>query len=296
MRCRSRRIGFTEGHAITLRASRGPQQSEPLPFATRFVDLGMDLGVARTAMARQRHLTRAPIIEAIVDVRASLPAGIEVSRLESVKEAIQADLPVAETLRDVAWTPRGDAATASRPDGDESVRGFILRSEDGRRVAQFRRDGFAYHRLGPYPGWQPVVSEARRLLSAYLERVPEASMIRVSVRFVNRMDLRADERRLSARFAGLPAVPRGAPRELVDYVQRMVTRDARTGIVAIVQQMIERSVPSDAGALIFDVETCLERQAGFAIAEVERVLEQLRRVKNRIFFAFITDRTAKEYQ
>lgn len=248
-------------------------------------------------MARQRHLTRSPITEAIVDVRASVPDDSDLSRLEAVKEAMKGELPLAETMRDLDWSSRRDSKSPeSSGEAAARPRGFILRSEDGTRVAKIRPDGFALIRLAPYPGWKPVFADARKLLAVYFGAASATRVLRVAIRFVNRMLLANDARPLSARFAGLPAVPKGSPRELVDYTQRMVTRDSRRGTVASVQQTIERSELSRAEAMILDVEAYVERRSGLSIAEVERRLEELRRVKNRIFFSFISERTAREYE
>ncbi len=75
-----------------------------------------------------------------------------------------------------------------------------------------------------------------------------------------------------------------------------MTRDEKSGMVAIVAHSIERPTRSGHGALLLDIHALMENGAGFERNTVDTRLDVLRRVKNRIFFSFITERTAKEYE
>ena len=248
-------------------------------------------------MARQRHLKRAPITEALVDIRAAMPADVEASALDTVRALLKADLPIAETQRGVYWQFRVESGQPTSPQtADLGVRGVVLRSEDGKRVAQFRLDGFTFNQLAPYPGWAQVIADARRYFDVYVKRVNPARMTRVAVRFINRMPSPSDVRRLRSRFLGVPEIPRGSPRDLVSYVQRTVTRDRRTGATVIVAQMLEAPDASGASVLVLDIDSYVERDSGFDRDEIMRHLDQLRRIKNQVFFSFITERTAKEFE
>lgn len=248
-------------------------------------------------MARPRHLSRAPITEMLVDVRATLPPGFDPAAFETARDALKDDLPATESEPIASWQGRVAPGNASSAPPDESgVRGVLCRSEDRKRVVQFRTDGFTFNQLAPYPGWKRVRADSRKFLDVYLELARPVRLTRLAIRFVNRMALPADSRRLTTRFNGIPAVPSGSPRELVHYVQRTVTRDEKSGTVAIVAHSIERPTTSERGALLLDVHVFMESDAGFAQDTVDPRLDELRRVKNRIFFSFITERTAKEYE
>jgi uncharacterized protein (TIGR04255 family) len=268
-----------------------------LPSRASVVDHCMNLGATRTAMARQRHLKRAPITEALVDIRATPPPDFDVATFDSARELLKAELPIAETQRGVHWQLRAESGQPVAPQAaDVGVRGVVLRSEDGRRVAQFRLDGFTFNQLAPYPGWAQVIADARRYFDVYVERINPALMTRVAVRFINRMPSPPDVRRLRSRFLGVPEIPRGTPRDLVSYVQRTVTRDRKTGATVIVAQMLEAPDASGASALVLDIDSFVERDAGFDRDGIMRHLDLLRRIKNQVFFSFITERTAKEFE
>jgi uncharacterized protein (TIGR04255 family) len=233
----------------------------------------------------------------LVDVRATLPPGFDPAAFEKARDALRDELSAAESEPIASAPGRIAPGNPDSPPTDAfGVRGVLFRSEDRKRVAQFRTDGFTFNQLAPYPGWKAARADAIRFLDVYLDLAMPLRLTRIAIRFINRMELPANLRRLATRFVGIPEVPSGSPRELVHYVQRTVTRDEKSGMVAIVAQSIERPTRSGHGALLLDIHAFMESGAGFERSTIDSRLDELRRVKNRIFFSFITERTAKEYE
>src|ERR1700680_4204737 len=101
-------------------------------------------------MAKVRHLRNAPILEALVDFRVTLPNDFDVERFKAMASAVGDRFPIVEAMNlyatSVTWQPGTekpmDASTAELRPG-----GYAFKSSDRLNVVQFRVDGFTYNRL-----------------------------------------------------------------------------------------------------------------------------------------------------
>jgi len=70
--------------------------------------------------------------------------------------------------------------------------GFRFWSPDRQQVFQVRLDGFLFSRLTPYTEWEQWQPEARRSGDRYCSVVRPRSVVRIAVRYVNRVSIGAD--------------------------------------------------------------------------------------------------------
>ncbi len=246
-------------------------------------------------MARQRHLPKAPIREAVIDIRVPHDPGLP--RLSEIAKSCKADYPNQVELR-----ARTLGIELKGPDNwrassvDQGSRGFRLASADGKNVAQMRVDGFAFSRLAEYETWERMSAEAKRLWTLYCESSQLGSISRYAVRYVNVMQFPLPVSDLSEYLISPPDVPEGLPQGVSSYLMRMVLHDADTGAQAVVTQAME-ALSSEKVPIVLDIDVFAERQV--AATDQERLwqeLEQLRILKNRIFFESITERTARLFE
>src|SRR5437879_3516377 len=116
-------------------------------------------------MDKQRHYSKAPITEALIDLRVELPVGTDVSQLEKIQEAIQADFPTKRNLTlSVGELLLGEQVSATARSKNN---GFLFKSGDEKRILQVRLDGFTLSRLAPYQTWSLFRDEARQLWGLY---------------------------------------------------------------------------------------------------------------------------------
>src|SRR5262245_29103956 len=133
-----------------------------------------------------QHLPNAPIVEAVIDIRARAEAGWEEQVVRTQVDAklkgyafldsqriiegevkIEAGKPPEQLLRDLGW------------------RGLRFKSEDERHICNFNRDGFAFSRLRPYENWEQLQSEALRVWQIYSAVAHPTQVQRLGVRFIN---------------------------------------------------------------------------------------------------------------
>jgi uncharacterized protein (TIGR04255 family) len=247
-------------------------------------------------MAAIRHLARAPITEAIVDFRVSLPGGFQPEVFTSLKDKLRDAYPVMDERRLVEARVRIKVGETV-PGGTtrHALHGYFFKSADGLNVAQFRVDGFTYNRLAPYTSWDAVRPEALRLWNEYLRLARPEKLDRLALRYINRLKVPAqgDVRRF---INVVPPYFPGAPTFLTSFLTRVASHDPVTGHSAIVTEALESDLNPSHAIVMLDIDVYTESGLRLEIEGLTQVLEDFHRIKNDIFFKAITEDTARLYE
>src|SRR5579862_1509151 len=100
------------------------------------------------------HLSRAPIVEAIIDFRAKPKVFCERQKFEAYFKSRLPDYPTILPLHQFSYELRaevGKQPTAAH--AGPGWCGLMFRSKDNVHVAQFQSEGFTFSRLSPYETW-----------------------------------------------------------------------------------------------------------------------------------------------
>lgn len=245
-------------------------------------------------MARKRHLTKAPITEALIDLRVILPSDFDAQEFSKLSDQLSAKYPKKEPRKLVSGSfgvREGKPFTG--PTEYKGIDGFYYKSEDERNIVQFRSDGFTFNHLYPYTKWESVITEAKNMWELYCSLAKPEIISRVAVRYINRLELPLPiefERYLTAP----PKIPDSLPQELSGFLTRILISEA--GITANIVQSLDSSTKPDHGVIILDIDVFEVKKSGFDKENVWSEFEQLRKFKNRIFFKSITEETARLYK
>jgi uncharacterized protein (TIGR04255 family) len=147
---------------------------------------GVDLVTERV------HYSKAPITEALIDLRIAHAQGVSVKDLESMGELIADSYPSQDPLYlysgQIAFQQPGDPA---RVQNSHQHGGFIFTSQNKQHVLRARIDGFTFSTLAPYDRWESFRDEARRLWDVYCSAVSPEGVTRVAMRYINEIDIAA---------------------------------------------------------------------------------------------------------
>lgn len=246
-------------------------------------------------MARRReHLRNAPIVEAVIDFRVLRKEGLSPDRFENLTGEIGAEYSQKLAMHSIEAqfvlsqekAPSSSAATARI--------GWQHRADA--MVAQFRVDGFTFSKLEPYTTWDEVFSEALRLWAVYTKIAEPSEVIRVAVRYINRLQVPVPAR-IGDYLEAPPVLPSPISQELRQFLCRFVIDDARRNASAVVIQASEPVVGPRAITLLLDIDAFKENLAIVPRdPNLPEMFLQLRDLKNEIFFASITEQTAEMYE
>jgi uncharacterized protein (TIGR04255 family) len=238
----------------------------------------------------------APITEAIIDIRTQLPETVSLSNLEELHNAIQEEYPQKRTR--VMWEGAFELKGEEEPikTARRQIDGYLFTSSDGRRVVQFRLDGFSFSRLRPYTRWEEVCGEARRLWDIYRTGTKPIIVQRLATRYINSIEIPSKKFDYDDYFTAAPKIPQGLPQLLSHFFTRLVIPFPDQGATAIViQTPAEKPDPINT-TVILDIDAFAEVSLVSNDAKFDEILAILRKVKNEIFFSSITERTKELFR
>jgi len=234
----------------------------------------------------------APISEAILDIRVTLPPYVEVQRLASFQNPIRARYPLSRRRTalptDVGLREGGVQVVPSTTVSD----GYLFSTEDRLQTVQVRMDGFTFNRLKPYDRWTTFRDEARALWALYREVARPERVTRLALRYINRIAIPLPITDFSEWVRTTPEIAPGLPQNLQSFFMRLEIPYEPIGGLAIVTETIERPEGNRLPFLL-DINVITRGDLSTDDPYVWDAFDRLRDFKNEIFFKSVTDR-AKE--
>lgn len=246
-------------------------------------------------MARRRaHLTNAPIVEAVIDYRVLRQEGTVADSFAGLRPAIGSQYSESLPLHSVEARFGMEQGKSIEPTTTRSAIGWQYRA--GSLVAQFRIDGFTLSQLERYTSWGEIFAEANRLWQIYVAKAHPPEVIRVAVRYINRLRIPVPAE-LSEYLSAPPALAFPSPQLLRQFLCRIAVDDPGRNSSAVVVQASEPLIGQEAVVLLIDIDAFKEN---LSVAPSDPLLpemfEQLRDLKNEIFFASLTEKAVEMYE
>ncbi|MGH8544088.1 MAG: TIGR04255 family protein [Gammaproteobacteria bacterium] len=245
------------------------------------------------------NLPRAPIVEAVIEIRARATKTLEESSLRSALEPRLAGYTFLDSLREFHGEVKIEGGKPPTQKVSElGWKGVRYRSSDGKHIAQFNRDAFVFSRLEPYVTWDQLFDESQRLWAIFREVAQPVDIQRIGLRYINRIKLPPGEVRFEDFIQPAPSNPRelDLPFDSFMHYDTLAVPDYPFAINVI--RTVQR--PSGAGdarvALILDIDVFTTQ--GFDVDDGffgQRLLE-MRWLKNKVFFGSITEKALEMFR
>ncbi len=233
----------------------------------------------------------APIVEAILDIRTNLPEDIDLAALAKFQESVRERYP--KRADRVVWQSgfQVGQAGAVATHASQNTHGYQFTSEDGKKVAQARLDGFTHNKLKPYDRWGRFVEEAKELWGIYREVARPINITRIAIRYINRIEVPIPIEDIKEFLLTGPEIAQGAPRAMASYFMRLVLVKQHVDHVAIVTEATDQA-PDDLRfmPIIFDIDVYLERVFQPEDDTIWSEFEAMREMRNEVFFSSVTDK------
>lgn len=233
-------------------------------------------------------LKNAPISEALIDIRVQLPPEVGIADLESIHDRIRDEYP------DRHERFSGSATLGVKPQQEiqvsvqsTGVDGYVHENSDRTLLFQARLDGFTINRLQPYESWTKLRDEAQRMWSLYEEVARPLSIKRLALRYINRIELPSPVGDIKDWLLTAPELGQTLPQTLEGVFMRLVVPFEAEGAKAIITQALEPS-PTDTFRLILDIDAF--KIVTGNVPDIWRELQELRDIKNQVFYGSITEK------
>jgi len=237
-------------------------------------------------------LSKAPIAEALIDIRVKARETLKVEQFDSIYNSISKEYPVKKTRS--KWEGRLEfkKGESSLSAATETIDGSIFTSGDQKQIFQARLDGFTFNRLKPYETWERFRDEARRLWEKYRE-VTSPEITRVALRYINKMEFPLPVKNFGDYLTAPPTVPADLPQGVSSFLTRVVIHEPDINAAGIITQALEQIINPNVLTIILDIDVFKQKSEGIKEEDAWQTLEKLRHFKNKIFFESITEK-AKE--
>lgn len=245
-------------------------------------------------MARPReHLSNAPIVEAVIDFRVLRDVSVSPDTFARLSSSIGERYSQAGSIHSFEARFEIDSGKVLDRAQRRADLGWKYQAET--EVALFRVDGFTFSKIVPYTTWEDVFGEAFRLWNIYLGLAKPKQLSRIAVRYINRIGVRGS-RNISEFLEAPPLLPQPIPQVMRDFLTRVHVSDNRRHSAAVIVQALEPQIDPNVMSLLLDIDAYHETTLAPSDPGIRALFQQLRELKNEIFYASITEKTAEMYQ
>ena len=237
-----------------------------------------------------RHYSRAPIVEAIIDLQATSPQGIGLEELREIHKSIVDRYPRLVNTSNMKITGDFQEGTFGASGSEEKI-GFVFVAPDGKQSVAMKLDGFRFGKLAPYETWEAMRDEARSLWDIYRAAVNPAEVSRVAVRYVNRIDIPTPLRDFRDYLRTFPEVSTDLPQSLSLYSMTLHIPQPISDTYLILNQVLLPPQKPGFASVIVDIDVFRDNAGCTSDQEIWELLEIVRTLKNEAFEASITNST-----
>ena len=246
--------------------------------------------MAETEKSKTPTFLKAPIVEAVFDIKVELAGPSDPNQWEVIYQEIKSDFPTRQIKNHFEAKFNLEGKEPVTENENKQV-GLILRSNDNTKIVQVGEGGFSFHKLKPYSTWDDFSAEAMKLWALYKKKVSPKLIIRVGLRYVNVISVIAS-RDLKDYFLTAPEIAKSLPQAMSEYLLRIALEDPASGGTAIIHQTIDpRGFDGKNIPIVFDIDAFKNVSIPADDPSLSEILNGLRSYKNRIFLESLTEET-----
>lgn len=245
---------------------------------------------------------RAPISEAVLDiqVRTSTPLVQEV--FVNLAASLSLEYPqssvmnLSHVLVNVAQAPAESAAPSVSH--SITVSGLRLLRPENDRVLMIQPRVMTFSHLPPYTNWETFQAEGRRLWESYVSFVNPEAVTRVALRYINRIDIPRTTFETSDYFQLFLEIPKSIPQDLSAFFLQlqMPQTDLSQDMTAVINFTPTGPRAPEHQTMVLDIDVFVTRELSTSVNELFDLFDIIRKRKNKIFEACITDKTRELFR
>lgn len=244
------------------------------------------------------HLSRAPIVEALVNFQAN---AARLWKPEEIRPILAMHWPEHAEIQElrpveieVTQTPQGQLP----PKVTSHMQGFIFRSATQPSVAhQARRDGYTFSQLAPYADWHSLETEALAGWAVYQAVLKPEELHTVAVRFINQVKFPLEDFKLARYFTTPPVPPLDLSWKFHGFRHESLyaVPDSSCVVRVIIAPAFDGTLPEWV-PFIIDIEVTLKESLSALGRSLEPVLSEMHELKNQAFFHLLTEEALQTYK
>ena len=246
------------------------------------------------------HFPKAPIVEAVIDIRTRAMAEFEESSVRTFLETKLNGYAFLDSQREFRHQLQVKIGNPpSQKFDDLGLKGVRFRSADEKHIAQFNRDGLVFSRMPFYTDWQQLAEEGLKLWTVFKELAQPGEIRRIGLRFINRLVLPEGELKFEDYMQPAPAPPEGMDLPFKNFMHRdMLAVPGHPYAITVIRTI--QAPPHSGGpgvALILDIDvSTIQEFELLDDTKLKNCLNEMRWLKNKVFFGSITEKARETFR
>lgn len=229
--------------------------------------------------------SKAPITEALIDIRITPSSSAKVEDLNILKTSLKDYPNVKKQIENQIQLGIGDNQSSQQVVKEIGLR---FDSSNNLNVLQAKTSGFTFSRLQPYERWENFIAEAKSLWDEYSKVVKPVSYNRYAVRFINRFDIPNDRIELADYFNVYPQAPQNY--DLTGFYSQISIAQLDIGAELSLSQAVIPPVKDNHISIVLDLDLFINQPISDNVL-LWKEFEILHKRKNKIFEELITEKT-----
>jgi|JI10StandDraft_1071094.scaffolds.fasta_scaffold22118_11 uncharacterized protein (TIGR04255 family) len=232
---------------------------------------------------------KAPIQEAIFDVRVDRLAIANTEELSSFHEEVKADFPTQKKRHNLTSSIKFTAEASPLTDAKADLIGYVFINADETRQIQTRIDGFTYNVVKTYEHWDKHFAEFLKLWTLYDSLFNPTIVLRIATRYINRINLPVPFTSFQDFITNIPPVPKSLPQTFNNFFMQTQTPCSDNLRHAIITETLDQ--PGDRVLpFILDIDVFQEQNIQKTETSFNENFSAIRKIKNDIFESCITEK------
>lgn len=242
-----------------------------------------------STMVEAKSYRKPPVSEALIDIRVDPLPATQLSVIKSLHEQVIGDYPTQKPQQrwEGSWViGEATVTTAQKTFG---IAGYSFESRDKKRVVQYRLDGFTCNFLKPDPseawvGWKHLRDESKRTWTLYANALGVQEVVRVAVRYINKIVIPGPIVELTDYLTTPPDVPKNLEyQNLSSFLSRVTVIIPELHASATITQAPAREPRLDEVVVLLDIDIVRSQRIPSSSEALWQTLDRFREIKNRIF-------------
>ena len=246
-------------------------------------------------MQNYENFPNAPITEALLDIKVQQQEGVTLDDLKELHPKLKVRFPEITEQRVFAAKFKVGKEPAYSP-GPDLTLGYLFRSQEEKKVVQYRLNGFTFNKLKPYESWSALKSEAKELWEPYFEKVKPIKILRIALRYINRIEVPLPIKHFNEYILTNPEIAPKLPQHVSHFLMRIELPNEEIPATAMITMTMERPDKPKNLPLIFDIDVFQQVEYKKITDIIWNDFDKLRNFKNDIFFDSITEKTKELFR
>jgi len=245
-------------------------------------------------MSDIKLLSNPPIQEALVHFEFSLPQVKDVDQLLWFTKQLTEDYPIIKEKISFELKFKPNSVENSQHSSQKKVVGFMLTSNDKRKVVQISTNSYTFSIIRPYKNWEELLDETMKGWNLFISKAEDLKLLKLGIRFINNITFEINDLDSLGDFIKLtPVIPEEIPNMLENLFMQITLSD-ENGIKTNITQTTQ-SITGNVVNYIFDIELFKGIHLSGYDSRIIDTLLIMRKLKNKIFFNSLSEKVLSKY-